>query len=284
MIAVTGATGRLGRLVVEDLLEREVPPERIAALARAPERASDLAERGVEVRQADYDRPETLGSALRGVKKLLLVSSSEPGRRLDQHGSVVEAAKQAGVGLLLYTSILHADTSGVSLATEHLETERLIRESGVPHLVLRNGWYLENYTEDLDQVVESGTIYGAAGAGRVAAASRADYAGAAAVLLTGDHGSDRVFELCGDASFSYDELAAAIGEVAGTDVVYQDMDPDAYREALVQSGLPLPVAAMLADADEGVARGDLDSDSTDLRDLLGRPTTTLEETLREAVM
>src|SRR5690606_12432172 len=284
MIAVTGATGRLGRLVVERLLEREVPPERVAALARDPERASDLAERGVEVRRADYDRPETLGPALRGVEKLLLVSSSEMGQRLAQHGNDVEAAKRAGVGLLLYTSILYADASGVSLAAEHLATERLIQEAGVPYLVLRNGWYLENYTENLDQVIESGTIYGAAGTGRVAAASRADYAEAAAVLLTEDHGSGRVFELCGDASFDYDELAAAIGAIAGTDVVYQDMEPGAYREALVQSGLPLPVATMLTDADEGVARGDLDSDSTELRDLIGRPTTTLDEALRESIM
>lgn len=284
MIAVTGATGHLGRLAVERLLEREVPPERIIALVRDPAKAADLAELGVEVRRADYDRPETLLPALEGVEKLLLVSSPEVGQRLPQHGNVIEAAKRAGVGLLLYTSILHADTSQAALATEHIGTERMLHEAGVPYLILRNGWYMENYTEHLDQVIESGTVYGAAGKGRVAAATRGDYAEAAAVLLTEDHGVDRVFELCGDEPFTYDELAAAIGKVAGTDVVYQNMDPEAYTQALVQSGMSLPAATMVTDADEGVARGDLDSDSTDLSDLIHRPTTSLHEALRGAVL
>ncbi|MCH7230668.1 SDR family oxidoreductase [Glycomyces sp. L485] len=284
MIAVTGATGNLGRLVIEHLLERGVPAGEIAALVRDPDRASDLTKRGVEVRHADYDRPNTLQPALAGVEKLLLVSSSEVGRRLPQHQAVIDAAKYADVGLLLYTSMLHADTSQVALATEHIGTERYLHEAGVPFLILRNGWYMENYTQNLDQVIESGTLYGAAGKGRVAAATRNDYAEAAAVLLTEDHGVDRVFELCGDEPFTYEELAATIGKVAGTDVVYQNMDPDAYAQALVQSGVQLPAATMAADADEGVARGDLDSNSTDLVDLLRRPTMSLQDVVRGAIM
>ncbi|WP_026930943.1 SDR family oxidoreductase [Glycomyces tenuis] len=284
MIAVTGATGHLGRLAVERLLDRQVPPGEIIALVRDPAKVSDLAERGIEVRHADYDRPATLQPALAGVEKLLLVSSPEVGRRLPQHSSVIDAAKYAGVGLLLYTSMLHADTSQVALATEHIGTERYLHGAGVPYLVLRNGWYMENYTRNLDQVIESGALYGAAGKGRVAAATRDDYAEAAAVLLTEDHGAGRVFELCGDEPFTYDELAATIGKVAGTDVVYQNMDPEAYTRALVESGLPLPAATMATDADEGIARGDLDSDSTDLSDLIHRPTVSLHDVLRDAVM
>lgn len=284
MIGVTGATGHLGHLVIERLLDREVPPDRITALVRDPAKAADLAERGVEVRHADYEQPNTLQPALSDVEKLLLVSSPEVGQRLAHHRNVIDAAKYAGVGLLLYTSILRADVSQLALATEHIGTERLLHEAGMPYLILRNGWYMENYTRNLDQVIESGTLYGAAGKGRVAAAARGDYAEAAAVLLTEDHGVDRVFELCGDEPFTYDELASAIGKIAGTDVVYQNMDPEAYAQALTESGLPLSAAMMATDADEGVARGDLDSDSTELVDLIHRPTTALRDALRAAIM
>ncbi|THV42336.1 SDR family oxidoreductase [Glycomyces buryatensis] len=283
MIAVTGATGNMGRLVIEHLLERGVPAEQISALVRDPNQAHDLADRGIDVRHADYAQPNTLQPALRDVEKLLLISGSEVGRRLPQHRNVIDAAKYADVGLLVYTSILHADTSMMASAEEHIATERYIVESGLPHLIMRNGWYMENYTGNLNQVVESGTIYGAAGKGRVAAAARNDYAEAAAVLLTEDHGVDKVFELCGDEPFTYDELAAQIGKVAGTDVVYQNMDPDAYSEALTQAGLPLPMAAMLTDVDEGIARGDLDSNATDLVDLLHRPTMSLHDLIRGAL-
>ena len=284
MIAVTGATGHLGRLVIERLLERTVPPEQITALVRDPSRAGDLASRGVGVRRFDYDLPNTLQPALADVEKLLLVSSSEVGGRFEQHRNVVDAAKYANVGLLLYTSLLHADTSQIALAAEHIATERYISDSGLPHLVLRNGWYMENYTANLGPVLESGVLYGAAGKGRVAAAARDDYAEAAAVLLTEDHGTGRVYELCGDAPFTYEELAAAIGKVAGTDVVYQSMDPDAYRQALLDSGAPLETAEALADYDQGIARGDLDSDSPELTELIHRPTTSLIEAVRAAVL
>ncbi|GAB3236846.1 SDR family oxidoreductase [Glycomyces halotolerans] len=284
MFAVTGATGNLGRLVIEHLLERQVEPQRIVGLARNVDQAGDLADRGIDIRQFDYDRPETLEPALAGVERLLLISGNEIGKRLDQHRNVVDAAERTEVGLLLYTSILHADTSQIALADEHIATEHRIADSGLRHLILRNGWYLENYTGNIDQVVESGTLYGAAGKGRVAAASRNDYAEAAAVLLTEDHGIDKVFELCGDEPFTYAELAAVIGEVAGTDVVYQNMDPDAYRHALVEAGLPLEAATAIADADEGIARGDLDSNSTDLTDLIGRPTMRLVDAVRGAIL
>ncbi|GAB3998050.1 SDR family oxidoreductase [Glycomyces albus] len=284
MIAVTGATGHLGRLVIERLLERGAPPERIIALVRDPDRAGDLASRGVQVRHFDYDRPNTLQPPLADVEKLLLVSGSEVGRRLDQHRNVIDAAGYAGVGLLLYTSLLHADTSQIALAAEHIATEHLITDSGLPHVIMRNGWYMENYTGNLSEVIESGTLYGAAGKGRVAAAARNDYAEAAAVLLTEDHGVGKVYELCGDEPFTYEELAAAVGKVAGTDVTYQHMDPDAYRQALLDSGAPLEMAEALADYDQGIARGDLDSDSPELTELIHRPTTSLIDAVRAAVL
>lgn len=273
MIAVTGATGHLGRLVVEELLERSVAPERIAALVRNPEKAEDLAGRGVQVRRADYTEPETLGPALEGVEKLLLVSSSEVGQRAAQHRNVVDAAREAGVELLAYTSILKADTSRMQLAAEHRATEETIRDSGIPFVFLRNGWYLENYTENLAPALEHGALLGSAGEGRVSAATRADFAAAAAAVLTGEGHENRVYELGGDRSFTLSELAEEISRQSGEKVEYRDLPEEAYAEALIGGGVPEPFARVLADSDRGIARGELFTDRDDLRRLIGRPTT-----------
>lgn len=282
MIAVTGATGHLGRLVVEDLIERGVAPSEIVAAVRSPEKAADLAARGVIVREADYTKPDTLETAFEGVDRLLLVSSSEVGQRLGHHTNVIEAAQQAGVGLLVYTSLAFADTSPMMLATEHKATEALIRESGLPFVILRNGWYTENYTGTLGQTLESGVIVGSAGEGRISAATRADYAEAAAVVLTSEGHEGKVYELGGDEAFTMAELAAEITRVTGTEVVYRDMPTEEHVRALVGFGLPENVAALFADFDAAIAQDYLFVESGALRRLIGRPTTSLADAIVEA--
>jgi NAD(P)H dehydrogenase (quinone) len=283
LLTVTGATGHLGRLIVEDLLARGVAAGDIVAAVRTPEKAGGLAERGVTVREADYESPETLAAAFSDTDRLLFISGSEVGRREAQHRNVVEAALTAGVNHVAYTSILGADTSGVILAREHQATERMLAESGLPHTLLRNGWYLENYTATLGTALEHGALLGSAGEGRISAAARADYAGAAAAVLTGDGHTGQVYELAGDTAFTMAELAAIVTEVSGTAVTYQDLPPEDHAATLASVGLPEELAKVLADSDQGVKRGELASDSTDLARLLGRPTTTPAEAVRAAL-
>lgn len=283
MITVTGATGHLGRLAIEALLARGVPPNRIAALARTPAKAADLTAKGVEVRRADYAEPETLAAGLAGTERLLLVSGSEPGQRLAQHRNVVAAAAAAGVGLLAYTSVLKADTTGVGLAVDHKATEAVIRDSGLAYVFLRHGWYMENYTGNLAPALAHGVLRGSAGDGRISAATRADFAEAAAAVLTGDGHAGNAYELGGDTPFTMTELAAEISARSGKPVAYQDLPAEDYTKALVAAGLPEPVAAMLADNDLAVARGDLFTDSGHLSTLIGRPTTPLAHAVTAAL-
>lgn len=283
MIAVTGATGHLGRLVVEDLLERGVTPERIRALVRSPEKAGDLAERGVEVRRADYTEPDSLREGLEGVDKLLLVSSSEVGQRVRHHRNVIDAAVEEDLGLLAYTSILKADTSRMQLASEHRATEDLIRESGLPFVILRNGWYLENYTENLAPALEHGALLGSADDGRISAATRADFAAAAAEVLTGAGHESRIYELGGEAAYTLTELAKAISRLSGRRVEYRDLPEKEYAEALIGAGVPEPFAHVLADSDRGIARGELFTESDDLQRLIDRPPTSPDEAVRDAL-
>jgi NAD(P)H dehydrogenase (quinone) len=274
MIAITGATGKLGRLVAQQLINR-VPAAQVVAAVRNPDKAGDLAASGIQVRHADYEKPQTLTAALQGVTKLLLISSSEVGQRVAQHRAVIEAAKQARVELLAYTSILRADTSGLVLAKEHLETERMIRDSGLPFTFLRNGWYIENYTEQLAGALASGKILGSAQQGRIAAATRLDYAEAAVAVLTGRDRPAPSYELGGDAPFTLAELAAEVSRASGKQISYQDLPPSAFREALVGFGVPAGFADVLVDADLGIVRGELDDSSHALSQLIGRPTTPL---------
>lgn len=283
MIAVTGSTGHFGRIVIENLLERGVPADQIVALARSPEKAADFAARGVQVRRADYSAPESLGPTLRGVEKLLFVSGSEAGQRIDQHQHVVDAARQAGVGLIIYTSIVHADTSGIQLAVEHRATEEMIRASGLPFVLLRNSWYLENYTGNLASTVQHGVLLGSADGGRVSAAARADFALAAAAVIAGSGHEGRTYELGGDEAFTLGELAEVISRESGRPVQYRDLPEEEYARALVGFGLPEPYARALADSDRGIARGELFTGSGDLRRLLGRPTTTPREAVAAAL-
>ncbi len=279
-VVVTGATGHLGRLAVEALLERGVPAEQIVATGRRVETLSDLADRGVGVRRADYTDPESLRAAFAGAEKVLLVSGSEVGRRVPQHGNVIAAAKDAGVRLIAYTSIPKADTSTLLLAAEHKATEQILAESGVPHVVLRNGWYTENYTGQLATYLQHG-IVGSAGTGRVSAATRADYAEAAAAVLAGDGHAGKVYELGGEA-FTLSELAATVSSVTGQDVTYTDVPVEQYTQILVSAGLPEPVAAVFADGDRGVADGELFVPTDDLVALIGRAPTPLTEAVSAA--
>lgn len=283
MIAVTGATGNLGRLVVETLLDEGVPPSNIVAAVRSPEKAANFVDRGVEVRKADYTLPDTLESAFDGVDRLLLISSSEVGERVTHHRNVIEAAEKAGVDFLAYTSMVRADTSPMTLASEHKATEELIRESGIPYTLLRNGWYIENYTENLDQTLEQGALVGSADGGRISGATRQDFAEAAVAVLTGEGHEGEIYELGGDEAFTMEELADEITRQSGTEVVYQDLPPDEYVEVLKEAGLPDAFAEVLADSDQGIAEGHLYVESDDLRQLIGRPTTPLSDAVADAL-
>ncbi|KQR78861.1 NAD(P)-dependent oxidoreductase [Burkholderia sp. Leaf177] len=282
MIAVTGATGQLGRLVIEALL-KTVPAAQIVAAARSPEKASDLAGRGVQVRRADYDDPATLDAAFAGVKKLLLVSSSEVGKRGVQHRAAIDAARRAGVELIAYTSVLHVDTSPLGLAGEHRETEAALRDSTVPFVVLRNGWYTENYTGSLAAVLEHGAVLGDSGDGLISSAARADYAEAAAAVLTEGEHAGRIYELAGDTAYTLTDFAAEVARQSGKAVVYRDMSEAEYKAALVGVGLPEPVADLIADSGTGAAKGALFDDNHQLSKLLGRPTTPLAAVIAAAL-
>ena len=280
-IAVTGATGHLGRLVVEALIARGTAPAEIVAVVRDTAKAAGLLAMGVQVREGDYDRPETLPAVLAGVDRLLLVSGNAVGRRVPQHTAVVQAAREAGVGFLAYTSILRADTSPIGLAPEHVATEEIIKNSGIPYALLRNGWYVENYAGALGAAVSQGALFGSAGNGRIAAAARADFAEAAAVVLA--DGRPGVYELAGDEPFTLAELAAEVARQSGSPVVYTDLPEQDYRAALAGAGVPQDFAALLADTDVKIRDGHLDDDSGTLSRLIGRPTTPLAETVAAAL-
>jgi NAD(P)H dehydrogenase (quinone) len=277
MILVTGATGQLGRLVVEGLRARGAA---VVAGARDVAAAADL---GVEVRELDYDRPETANPALAGVDQVLLISASQPGNRVAQHTVVVDAAKRAGVRHIVYTSAPHADTTPLVLAPEHKATEEVIRASGLPFTFLRNGWYHENYTATITGAAETGEIVGAAGNARVASAARRDFADAAVAVLTGGGHEGRVYELSGDTAWTFPEFADEIARQTGRPVTYRDLAPAEYQRFLVDQGTPAEVAGFLAALEQNIADGTLADTPGDLRALIGRPTTPLADTV-EAVL
>ncbi len=282
LIVVTGATGKLGRHVVNQLLEK-VPANRIVAAVRNPEKAAEFAAKGVQVRLADYTKPSTLDAAFNGAEKILLISSSEIGQRATQHQAVIGAAKRANVKLLAYTSILHADDSRIVLALEHQETEKAVKASGIPFVLLRNGWYTENYTESLQGVIQHGVLAGSSGEGKIAAAARADYAAAAVAVLTGIGHENKVYELAGDASFTKAELAAEVAKQIGKPVKHQELALKDYTDLLVSFGLPGALAGALADSDIGIARGELNDSSKELSRLIGRPTTPIAKAVSAAL-
>lgn len=283
MYVITGATGQLGRLVIEKLLA-SVPAGQIIAAVRSPEKAADLAALGVQVRKADYSQASTLDSAFKGAEKILLISSSEVGQRTAQHQAVIDAAKRADVKLLAYTSVLNADTSLLGLAEEHRQTEAALQKSGVPFVLLRNGWYTENYTAGIPAALEHGAVFGSAADGRISSAARADYADAAvAVLTSAEDQAGRVYELAGDDSYTLSDFAAEISKQTGKTVPYTDLPQADFQAALVQAGLPGFVADLLSDSDAAAAKGALFDDRRQLSGLIGRPTTPLAITVAETL-
>lgn len=282
-IAITGASGQLGQRVIDALLAK-VPASQLIATARTPEKIQALAGKGIDIRQADYERPETLATAFAGVDALLLISASEIGKRAAQHEAVIAAAKAAGVKLLVYTSLLHADTSPLSLAEEHRQSEAAIKASGIPYVILRNGWYVENHLASLPVALQHGAFLGSAGEGRISGATRDDLAEAAAIVLTSetDH-TGRTYELAGDEGYTLAELAAEVARQSGKAIAYQDMPESAYKDVLLGAGLPEPVAQMIASSDKLASEGALYDDSHELSKLIGRPTITLKDAVAQAL-
>lgn len=278
-LAITGATGKLGRLVIETLRIR-VAPEGIIALARNPGKADDL---GVPARLFDYDAPETLAAALDGVDTLLLISGSDIGRRVPQHATVIEAAKAAGVQHIVYTSLLNAPNSTLGLAPEHVETEKLLAASGIGQTALRNGWYTENYTMGLSAALEHNALIGAAKDGRISSATRQDYAEAAAAVLLDKALRGKTYELSGDDSYTLSDLAATLSAQAHKDIPYVDLPEADYAAALTRAGLPTELAGFLAHCDAGASKGVLFDEGTQLSTLIGRPTTPLATAVAAAI-
>lgn len=282
MIAITGASGQLGRLVIKQLLEK-VPANDIVALVRDVNKVADLSAKGVQVKAADYNQPEALASALQGVDKVLLISSSEVGQRAVQHRNVIDAAVKAGVKLVAYTSLLHADKSPLALAAEHQQTEALLKASGLPHVLLRNGWYTENYAASIPAALEHGVFIGSAGEGKITSATREDFAAAAVAVLTQEGQAGKVYELAGDEPYTLAELAAEVSKQSGKNIGYQNLSEAEFAAALVSAGLPDVFAQIIADSDTGASKGGLFDDGKQLSRLIGRPTTPLSAVVKETL-
>ncbi|MBS6113417.1 MAG: SDR family oxidoreductase [Citrobacter freundii] len=282
MIAITGTTGQLGQHVIESLL-KTVPASQIVAIVRNPAKATALSQQGITVRQADYSDEAAFTTALQGIDKLLLISSSEVGQRAPQHRNVINAAKAAHVKFIAYTSLLHADTSPLGLADEHVATEQMLAESGIAYALLRNGWYTENYLASAPAALEHGVFIGAADEGKIASATRADYAAAAARVISEDGHAGKTYELAGDAGWTLSQLAAELAKQSGKKVVYQNLSEADFAAALKGVGLPAGLADMLADSDTGASKGGLFDDSHTLSKLIGRPTTSLADSVKGIV-
>lgn len=278
-IGITGATGQLGRLVVEKLKQR-VNAENLVALVRTPEKAADL---GVEAREFDYTKTGGLANALRDIDHLLLISGSEVGQRRIQHENIIKAAQEAGIRWIVYTSLLHADTSSLSLAEEHMATEELLKASSIPYTILRNGWYTENYTASIPSAIGAGAFVGSAGEGKISSATREDYAEAAAVIVTSEGQQGKVYELAGDEAYTLKDLAAETSRQTGKDIPYNNLSEEEYAGVLKSLGLPKGLAQAIASWDVGASKNDLFDDGKVLSKLIGRPTTSLADAVKKAL-
>lgn len=278
-IGITGATGQLGQLVVS-YLTKMVDSSQVVALVRNVDKASGL---GVESRYFDYNEPEKMDASLEGIDRLLLISGSDIGERARQHTNVIHAAKNAGISWIVYTSILHADTTSINLADEHLATEGVLKTSGMVYTILRNGWYTENYTGSIDGALAGGAFMGSAEEGEISSASRADYAEAAAVALSNENHKGKLYELAGDKSYTLTNLAAEISKQTGKSVPYNNLPEDEYATILKSFGLPEMFAAAIANWDVSASKGDLFDDSKQLSTLISRPTTPMADTVKAAL-
>jgi NAD(P)H dehydrogenase (quinone) len=278
-IAITGAAGQLGRLVVDEL-KRQMDDFGIVAIVRSAPKAQYL---GVEIRVADYDLPDAMEKALIGIDRLLLISGSEVGKRITQHSNIIQAAKKAGVKWIVYTSLLHADRSSLSLAGEHVATENLLKTSGIPHTILRNGWYTENYTGSVPAAVNAGALLGSAGEGKISAAARIDYAVAAARVISNDAYIGKTLELSGDLYFTLADLAAEVSKQTGKNIIYRNLSEQEYVETLLGFGIPDQLAHAIAGWDVSASKGDLFNQGHDMSDIIGRDTTSLSESIKNAL-
>lgn len=278
-IGITGATGQLGRLIVEKL-KQKVNAENLVALVRSPEKAADL---GITARVFDYEKPETLTEGLQDIDHLLFISANEIGKREPQHRNVIDAAQKSGIKWIVYTSLLHADRSSLGLAPEHIATEFMLKESGIPHTVLRNGWYTENYTVSISGALENGAFVGSAGEGKISSATRDDFAEAAAVVLTNDGHVGKVYELAGDEHYTLKDLAEEISKQTGKDIPYNNLTEADFAGVLVSAGLPEGLAQVFASFDAGAEKNDLLDDGKVLSKLIGRPTTALADAVKNAL-
>lgn len=276
---ITGATGQLGRLVVKNL-KQHMDADQLVALVRSPEKASDL---GIEARPFDYTKTDTLEQGLKGIDHLLLISSNEVGQREAHHKNVIEAAQKAGVQWIVYTSLLRADTSSIGLADEHKATEEMLKDSGIPYTILRNGWYTENYTGSLPASIKNGALIGSAGDGKISSATREDYAAAAVAVLTGEGHKGKVYELAGDEAYTLQELAAEVSKQTGKTIPYNNLSVAEYAKILASVGIPDRYAKGIAGWDFEASKGELYDDGRELSRLIGRPTTPMADTVREAL-
>ena len=275
-IGITGATGQLGQLVVQKLTDKN-PDAKLVALVRNPDKAKPL---GIEAKAFDYEQPEALPKALEDIDRLVFISGSEIGKRETQHKNVINAAKQAQVKQIAYTSLLHADTSSMILAPEHLATEKMLQDSGIPHTILRNGWYTENYTAGLKQAVEQGAIIGSAGDGKISSATREDYAEAIAETIINDDHTGKTYELAGDQTFTMQDLAAEVSKQTGKNIEFVNLPEAEYAQKLQEIGLPEGMAKAFASLDYSASKNDLHDESGELARLINRPTTSLSQAVK----
>ena len=275
-IGITGATGQLGQLVVQKLKDKN-PDAKLVALVRNPDKAKPL---GIEAKAFDYEQPEALPKALEDIDRLVFISGSEIGKRETQHKNVINAAKQAQVKQIAYTSLLHADTSSMIIAPEHLATEKMLQDSGIPHTILRNGWYTENYTAGLKQAVEQGAIIGSAGDGKISSATREDYAEAIAETIINDDHTGKTYELAGDQTFTMQDLAAEVSKQTGKNIEFVNLPEAEYAQKLQEIRLPEGMAKAFASLDYSASKNDLHDESGELARLINRPTTSLSQAVK----
>lgn len=278
-IGITGATGQLGQLVVNNL-KTKVSPDNLVAIVRSKEKAASL---GIEAREADYEEPQTLDVALKGIDTLLLISASEVGKRTRQHGNVIAAARNANIKWIVYTSLLHADTTTIDLAIEHVATEEALKASGIPHTILRNGWYTGNYAGAIASAAAAGAIFGSAGNGKISSATRGDYAEAAVAVLTTPGHQGKIYELAGDSAWTMSDLAAEVSRHVGKDIPYKNLEVDEYAKILKSAGLPEGLAKTIAGWDVEASKDALFDDGRQLSKLIGRPTTPMAVTVEEII-
>jgi len=278
-IGITGATGQLGQLVVQKLKDKN-PDAKLVALVRNPDKAKPLS---IEAKAFDYEQPESLPKALEDIDRLVFISGSEIGKRETQHKNVINAAKQAQVKQIAYTSLLHADTSSMILAPEHLATEKMLQDSGIPHTILRNGWYTENYTAGLKQAVEQGAIIGSAGDGKISSATREDYAEALAETIINDDHTGKTYELAGDQTYTMQDLAAEVSKQTGKNIEFVNLPEAEYAQKLQEMGLPEGMAKAFASLDYSASKNDLHDEGGELARLINRPTTSLSQAVKSGL-